>query len=294
MTKSKKKHTRIATQSAPRLTDYQLQTLEHLAHYNFLSKRQLLRLGVTTEQGNLNKRVIKPLVWHKLIHCIDQGYYVTSLTPLGASTVETELGYPPGSVPHFRLNSDTNYTHRLQCVDFRITLDDYCLHQGKDVSFCYCDYENVSTQLGRFRSKLRKYYSDTLYTEADLEFQTLTRKTGNRNLYVFEMHRQHRASRIHEQLAFHSVSLKKQIIQNHYEFPDPPVILSLYEEPATLKTVFSRVRSDRRFTGVQDCFCFAVLGEVLSDFSGSWTFLDPALVGKSPFPGQKTKPKQNT
>ena len=286
MTNPNRKRTRIATLSAPRLTDYQLQALEHLARYHFLSKRQLLHLGVTTEQGNLSKRVIKPLVSHKLIHCIDQGYYITALTPQGANTVEKELGYPPGSVSQFRLNSDTNYTHRLQCVDFRIALDTYCHRQGKDVTFCYCDYENASTQPGRFVSRLRKYYTDTLYTEADLEFQTHTRNTGNRNLYVLEMHRHHRAGRIHDQLAFHSASLKKQVIQNHYRFPAPPLILSLYEQPATMKTVFSRVQSDRRFAGLHPYFCFGVLDEVLADISHAWTFLDPALEGTSPFPAR--------
>lgn len=264
---------KIRAQQTTQLTQYRLNLLVHLARFNYLTKKQMLYLGITTDQSNLTKRVLKPLIESNQIFCANVGgTYLFALTSSGAETASKILMTPNVYFPPHGIQFMKDLRHRCGCIDVMIRLHQHCEQQGSQIEFLHTYYHNGSSRASKFVPKTRHQVQGNLFTEADIEFM-LTDDNRKRSLFVFEYHRGHRADRIHTQLSYHRIAIALNVLKSCYRFPGNPIVLSVYEKPETMKTVMKRIKYDREFQAVLDCFAFASLDSVLDDFPKAWLSL---------------------
>lgn len=262
---------RLTAMKFIRITPNRRKALYALARFNYLTKAQFLRLGITTDQSNLASRVLRPLTNQPdpLVQVANVGStHVFALTRSGAEMMAEQLEvenvfYPPNGIQYLR-----DFEHRVGTVDFLIQLWRYAKSTGTPPDFLHAYFHNGCSEQSRFIAATRHEIGHGLFTEADLEFRL------NSHLYVFEFHRQNRTGRIYQQLEFHRVALQKGTIAEHYHHPHPPMILSVYENAATRDSVMNRLRVDAPFKPFFSCFAFAVMKDVLEDLSGAWLRLD--------------------
>ena len=178
--------------------------------------------------------------------------------------------YPPNGIQYLR-----DFDHRVGTVHFLIQLWRYAKSQDSPPDFLHAYFHNGCAEKSRFIAATRHDIGNGIFTEADLEFRI------GPHLYLFEYHRQHRVDRIAKQLEFHRIALQHGTVAKHYNHPHSPTILGVYENASTLESVMRRLRVDAPFKPFFPAFAFALLDDVLADFTGAWKRLDDS---PTPFP----------
>ena len=261
-----------------RMTQPRLTCLTELARYHYLSKTQMVRLGVSSDVSNLSQRVLKPLMENGMIRCNDLAKtHLFSLAKDGAEYIAEVLNLESVYYPPNRMQFIKDATHRMQTVDFAIALREHCIKEGKTLDFLHFYFLPKDAKPGPFCSINRLEIDSRIYTEADIHFRT-TDRNGNQTLFVAEIHRQNRAARIVNQLDFHRLSLSRKVVQNHFGSESPPFVLSIYEEEPTMRTVMKRIQFDSDYKPFLSRFLFAMLDELIADFPGAWNSLENGMV----------------
>jgi len=276
-------------------TKHRQNCLVSLAQFFYLTREQMIELGITTALPNLQRRVLEPLLEHRFIvkarikdedshfEAYHPTRHIYGLSKAGADWVSHTLAIPPENVycPPARPKFTKDAIHRSHTISFLIKLRQYCSETQRKTGFVYPYFQNGNSQKGTFHAITRHHFPESFhYTEADLEFDLKT--PDNHHLFVFEYHRGNRPKRIMRQLDFHSKSLELGVVTQHYGFHKHPTVLSLYEKEPTMFTVMDRINDEPSFNKTRPLFLFNTYEKIKADFNTPWLQTDRTPI--SPFP----------
>ena len=192
--------------------------------------------------------------------------------------METErIEYPKGGI---QFSSD--YTHRMNFIDFHISFKRWAEKEKKDVDFFYSYFDKVGSQrAGNVRStaKTRVMLNRTVYTNQENKPfipDGLTKyQDGNKpRLVAIEIHNGTHSKRITHQLLDHLEAIQQGLFNEKFNHDTANFVLSVHENQSTLDSVKRRLRERPEFQSFLPLFLFNKQDQAKADFSKGWTLAD--------------------
>lgn len=261
-----------------RITETQERILTALATYRFLTAAQLRVLGVSDSRRYLYSTLRtltqrRPAVIGELDFGVLPGRGRLSrlyhLTPAGADAVSSITGAapPPTSVRMRLFNSD--YFHRVNCVDFHIALRQWADRHGIVVDFFHTYFDPTNrTVRGGFHPRTRVVVGDgAIIPDAVFAFTT---GDGAQRLCAFEMYNGSRTKYVEKQLAAYLPALKSEAIERTFEYPNAVRTLVVFDDQEATRLALARLLPRGDFEAASTQFFFKTLEEVYPSFSEGW------------------------
>jgi hypothetical protein len=258
--------------------------LQVLAVYRYLTAEQMLRLAVTSSPAHLYA-TLRTLAVRKpaLLVELDFGVLPTRgrlprlyvLTRRGAELLMTHTDAAlevdaPKQVSLF--NSD--YFHRIACVDFHIAVRAWANAQEVTVNFFHTYYDPVpgTSRGGRLAPKTHvKLTQGALVPDAVF---ALTDRASTRRLYVFEMYNGRRTERVAGQLGTYLTALSEKALNKAYDYQHAVRVLLAFDSAENMRSVVERMAREPSFTRAQGHFFFAPLDVIHARFFDGWQRFD--------------------
>ncbi len=276
------------------LTHQQTNVLKALAEFKYLTIKQLIDMGISTNANSVRERSLNPLERHKKrfiksrnfgwkpqIGKLPKVYYlghngVTLLADfLQINTKEIE--YPKGGIQY-----TDDYQHRVNFIDFHIAFKRWTQQQHKDVDFFYSYFDKIGSQRkGKIRSmaKTRVQLNRTVYTQQESKAfipDGITQyQDGNKpRLVAIEIHNGTNSKRITHQLLDHLESIEQALFNKKFDHEPANFVLSVHENQSTLDSVKRRLIERSEFKAFLPLFLFNRQDQVKADFTKGWTLAD--------------------
>ena len=220
-----------------KITETQLQILERLNEYRFLTVGQLLRLGVAKCRKTIDRAIRGLRSKKSLVNFSEFGTFprlgrlprINYLTKHGAETlaeylqIESEkISYPKGVKIFSR-----DYFHRIETIDLHILARTFCnIHEEEGIEFDFFQayFEHTgANHWGDPKKPKREAVNKIKIDEKtaiipDCIFQ-ITDPRGKPWLFVGEIYRGHTTKRVHQQLGRYLTATGKGSIDKAYNFP---------------------------------------------------------------------------
>ena len=274
-----------------KITRQQQSVLEALAEFRYLTIPQMLEMKISKNADSLRNYSLNRLInsHRKAIKSHDFGwipqrgrlarvYYLTGYgTEILAEAwrMETDqIEYPKGGI---QFSSD--YTHRMNFIDFHISFKRWAEKENKDVDFFYSYFDKVGSQrAGKVRStaKTRVMLNRTVYTEQENKPfipDGLTKyQDGDKpRLVAIEIHNGTHSKRITHQLLDHLEAIEQGLFSDKYEHENNSFVLSVHENQSTLDSVKKRLLERPEFKPFLPLFLFNKQDQTKADFAKGWT-----------------------
>lgn len=276
------------------ITQQQQKVLEALAEFRYLTAHQLSEMGISKNVTSLRDKSLARLERHNkhYIKSHDFGwipqrgrlsrvYYLTHngrelLADIHRIDPET-IEYPKGGIQY-----SSDYTHRVNFINFHINFKRWAEQQKKAVEFFYSYFDKVGSQrAGKVRStaKTRVLLTRTVYTEQDNKPfipDGLTRyQDGDKSrLVAIEIHNGTHSQRITQQLLEHLEAIQQGLFNEKFNHETANFVLSVHENQSTLDSVKRRLMERPEFTPFLPLFLFNRQDQTTSDFATGWTLAD--------------------
>ena len=261
-----------------RLTETEERILRALATYRFLTPQQMRMCGVSQSRRHLYT-ILSTLSRRspKLIAELDFGVLpgkgrlprVYYLTKAGADLLDFEGREVPRTPSRVRLfNSD--YFHRVNCVDFHIALRNWATASGASVDFfhSYFDPAPERTSRGGLHPRTRIKLADrVLVPDAVFSFTT---PNSLPRLCAFELYNGRRTARVESQLSAYLAALDSEAIEETYRYPHAVRILAVFDDPAGERLAHARISQRPDFATYAPSFFLKTLEAVSTDFVHAW------------------------
>lgn len=276
------------------LTEYQVSTLQALGRYRFLIVPQIARLagggmkhfpkyfsahvlpGLDTARAPLVGRVRYPV--SRLYGKRHDLFY---LTEHGALALSEILGRPAESyrtaAPRHAVERD--FAHRVAYIDVCIGLREWIAAREDARILRFADYfdraplePRAGAARSGFVSRTRVQIDADRYIEPD--GITLFSDGERRRLFAVEMHMDRPPGEIVRQLENHAHALASGTLPSLYGCRESNLVLSVHENPETLRKAVARLREVPHFSDFLPAFAFAVLDDVRKDFPTAWKKAD--------------------
>lgn len=270
--------------------------LKALATYRFMTPKQLMRVGVTSEKSHLyqvlrrltaqnpaHERTPKAAPTKRrrpaLVREFDFGAIpglgrldkICMLTPRGAAVLaEHDPYYEALRVPRDATIFTSDYGHRVGCVDFHIALRAWAASAGTEVDFFDAYYDPGSGGAGRaLRGKTRialrrgAFAPDAIFALID--------PRGVRKLYAFEFYGNRTTAYISDKLTAYLSAIDQEAIEKAYQYKDYAArILCVFDSSNGMRLVCERVRALPAFQAESASFWIAHKEAVDGDFVSAW------------------------
>ncbi len=266
-----------------RITETEEAIFAALATFRYVTAYQLMRLGVTKAKPHLYEtlrslKIRKPAVIKEL----DFGTLVRhgrlpriyALTPYGAEILQEARA--DGSVvdaPKRVRIFNTDYFHRVNCVDFHIALHVWARDSGAHIDFYDTYYDPMAEAGGgylRQKTQLR-LKNGVIVPDALFAFTT---GDGTKRLYALEMYNGRKTLRVEKQLALYVVTINEEAIERAFSYDHAVRILCIFDDPEGLRLVGERVRQQNTLGSDADYFFTKTLDEVRVNFLDDWGTFD--------------------
>ena len=261
-----------------RLTETEERILTALATYRFLTPQQMVFAGVSHSRRHLYA-TLTTLARRspKLTSELDFGVLpgkgrlsrIYHLTPAGAELLEGEGRGEATAPARVRLfNSD--YFHRLNCVDFHLTLRTWAELHGATIDYfhTYFDHSEKRTSRGGIQPRTRiAAASGAIVPDAVFAFTTAD---GAQRLCAFEMYNGVRTARVEQQLADYLPVLEHGAIEDAYAYEHAVRILAVFDTSAGETLARTRLASRADFRTFAPSFFFKTLEEARVDPIANW------------------------
>lgn len=262
------------------LTETEQSIFEALATYRYLTAEQMMRLGVTSAKRHLYVvlRKLKLRQPHVIVE-LDFGTLVGhgrlprlyALTPRGAEILSEALRYDehidaPKRVTKFK----RDYFHRMNCVDFHITLRLWAKRHGAAIDFfeTYYDHATEQSARGGFYPKTRiRISSGVLVPDAMFSFTT---RDGKQRLCAFEMYNGTETGRVQKQLRRYVAAHNEEAIEDTYKYEAAARLICVFDTKRGQELVKSRMAGDRGFSAFAPFVFSKTIGEVGENFVSGW------------------------
>jgi hypothetical protein len=268
-----------------------LQVLEYLHTYRFLTAPQFFRLGVTShiestrrtlrcclsggrkyvaaaEFGALPRRGRLPRVYYLTKHGAELLADVWRVDP-------ATINYPVGTPLYFR-----DYFHRNATTDFQIELRQFAGAHEAEVEFFHTYFDtrgaNRSADPAARLQRLTKVPLGDSFFIPDAIF-AVRPPDGSRYLYALEVYNGIDTGRVHRQLTKHRRALEEGRLSELHRYPQAHRVLCVFENDHALRAAAERLRADPAFAvgGMRNQFAFSTLDALRKDFATGWEFFQP-------------------
>ena len=277
------------TRTQAALPETNLQVMEHLHAYRFLTAPQLVRLGVASHINSLRRTLRRFETGRKYVDWEEFGVLpqigrlprVYYLTERGARylaeawRVEPEaINYPRGVKLFSR-----DYFHRGATIDFHIELCCFAAQYGLTVEVFHSYFDTTGANRNENPAyrlhHLSKVPLEDSFFIPDAIFAVRT-PDGARYLFALEVYNGIDTKRVHAQLEKHLVALGEGRISELYGYPRAHRVLCVFETESALQAAVRRLCDDPAFTDqMRHQFAFSTLAELRTGFAACWRFLTP-------------------
>lgn len=262
------------------ITERQLQILEHLAEFKYLTSAQIMALLEVKTLPHVNILLNKlsdgksPLTRFK-----DFGFYpgygrlprIHFLTLKGADFLAENLGIqrekikvPKERVPMFQ----RDYFHRVATVDFNIGLRGFCTSNGfEKLFFDYYFDQNGSQRHNTAKAKNALPVGD---------FQIIPDGIGKitngeiENLFLFEQHNGKDSKRAIKQIFNHMQAIAEMSANEKYNHQKSVRVLYVFESESCKKSVVRELHNRHDIVNFKEYFLFKTKDQLKESFSKNW------------------------
>lgn len=266
------------------ISEKQLQVLEQLSIYKYLTSKQLFRMGIYSSEKVTRDLALTPLKKSPLnyIKAVDFGFYpskgrlhsIHHLTKKGAlfleetSREEGKVFYPKGKVDFSR-----DYFHRTQFIDLHIALRQWAEATGQEVLFFDSYFESSKDRQGKkfVASTQVQLFNRSVTPDGNF---CLLMADQQKRLFTLELHRGNNLEKIKAQLYRHSQIFENNLLADKYNHPFNHYILSVYEDEKTLRNIKRAIQEESFLKDYTKCFLFSTLDSAIEFFSKSWHYAD--------------------
>ena len=263
-----------------------LQIMEHLHTFRFLTAPQLFRLGVASHLNSVRRALRRFDTNRKLVDFDEFGalprigklpriYY---LTHRGAKCLaeawrvdQKEINYPRGVKLFSR-----DYFHRVATIDFHVELRLFSEKHDIAVEFFHTYFDtkgaNRNTKPGDRLERLTKIPMKDGVFIPDGVFAVRT-PDGERYLFSLEIYNGRDTKRVHQQLEKHLLCLREGSITELYGFQKANRVLCVFESEPALRAIEKRLAGDEVFSAAKRQFSLTTLPRIRENFAAGWVFL---------------------
>ena len=269
------------------VSEIQLQILERLNDYRFLTVAQMIEIGISSSKHTLSRniRALRDGGGKRaFIDYVDFGTFPTIgrlsrihyITKKGAKLLaealqidSSEINHPKGIKLFTR-----DYFHRVQTVDLHISARKFAERYKLDFEFFHTYYEHTGANNSKNpnqpkRQALTKIPLKDSYFIPDCIFKMIDPK-GEPWLFTGEIYRGHTTKRTQQQLIKHLEALEHASINKVYNYPRSVRILVVCEQEGAMIALQKRVKNDPLFKHSEAYFLFATLATIKADFATQW------------------------
>lgn len=232
------------------LNSKQIKIVQALSRYKFLSRSQMVRLGIEYYKSNFSK-YCSPLVKADYIGQLDGKKYdlgiIYYLKRKGASYIENnDLKISPdiNYVRNDPNNSTQFWQHRKYAIDCQIELNASSQELNIPVLFYERDIETVGSikKDGQLIRKTRITFDNGRYIEPDANFKIST-PNGDK-LYCLELENRTYTKQSFEKMQRHISALNQKLLSKKYDHPKAYRILMVYTDISIMNAVMSEVKNN--------------------------------------------------
>lgn len=262
------------------ITERQLQILEHLSEFKFLTTSQLTGLLGVQTITSINV-LLRKLSEGKgaLTKNKDFGFYpgfgrlprIHFLSPKGVDFLEENLGIERNKIKAPKENKlmfQRDYFHRVATVDFNIGLRAFCLENGfEKLFFDYYFDMNGSQRNGTGKAKNALPIGD---------FQIIPDGVGKitngemENLFLFEQHNGKDSKRAIKQIFNHIQAIAELSANKKYSHKKSVRVFYVFESESCKKTVLREFYNRSDLISFKEYFLFKTQEQLKTNFSSDW------------------------
>ena len=262
--------------------------LEALARFKYLTPKQFMKIGVGTSQITYLRKNLQYLRERRkpLISCHSFNFpdpkkgrieSLHFLKPHGKKACleelfleEDEIRMPIGNSIAYK-----DYFHRVTTIWFHIALWQWANSHGRNITLfdTYFDKTGNNRVSGNLRAKNRLTLANGEYLIPDATI-ILEHTDGNKELFLFEMHRGDDAGRAIRQIYKHCKAQYLGSPQTEYGLQQPYQILIIFEFERCMNATIKQAQTHPRLANMLEYFLCKTQDEILnSDFCEGWITL---------------------
>ena len=269
------------------LNDTQINTLEALEKYRYLTAQQFVEIGLFKNQKQARDKYLSLLKRKRNppIKAVDFGFVagkgrlpqIHHLTQYGAEILADLQGvdiekirYPVGAVQFSR-----DYFHRVEFISLHIALRRYAEHTGQAVEFFHSYFDSTGNQRQKNSQLIRdtqvKLFNKNIVPDGNFR---LDMQDGEKRLFTLELHKGRHTKTIIKQLETHAQLIEQELLPEKYNHPNDNYILSVYDTAGTMEAVKRRFLDSKLLSEYKDYYIFNTVEHISKGFSNNWHYFN--------------------
>lgn len=266
-------------QDIEQLTTSEMAIMEALGRFRYLTTPQLVRAEASPSVRHV-QRVLRRLMQRArpLVGGLEFGSIPTIgrlhrlhyLTERGATILE-DAGHDWESIkfPHRVRLFPHDYWHRVDCVDFHISVAKWAAVTGTEIGEfnTYYDHGKIGAD-GRAHPRSRVAWAEgSLVPDAVFTF---TPADGIARLCAFEMHKGKDTARLTPKLKNYLTACRQQALEAPYSVKGSARVLMVFDNENTLHKLRGRIERENLLQEREQQFFGKTLADIEQDFRGGW------------------------
>jgi len=264
------------------ITERQLQIMEHLAEFKYLTSAQVMALLGVKTLPHVNILLNKLSDGRgALTRFKDFGFYpgygrlprIHFLTPKGADFLAENLDIehekikvPKERMPMFQ----RDYFHRVSTIDFNIGLRNLCLKKGFEKQF----FDYYFDQTGSQRNSTAKAKNALSVGDFQIIPDGIGKITNGEteSLFLFEQHNGTDAKRAVKQIFNHITALGEGAVNEKYNYPKGVRVFYVFERESCARSVANELKKYPNIEPYKEFFLFSTNDLMSNNFNTWYTF----------------------
>lgn len=258
----------------------QVQILQALARYRFLSYSQIIRLGIFNHTSNLSITVSgirerkRPMV-RKIPHRRgdETRLYLTKFGMEVLCKLRPD-DYTPDNVQYLKrvlYTDNQNAAHRTSAISIQIELDFACHEAGIPLLLCERDIDKLGNRArdNNLISMTAIEYENKKLINPDLVF--IIQTSSQKELYLLELENGDDHGKSFEKCIKHAKALLKGSANTKYKHTHAGYrTLWVFDNETTMRGTMKRIQASPFFDNLTDFFLFKPLDQINANFWGGW------------------------
>jgi hypothetical protein len=262
------------------MKERELNTLEALARFKYLTAHQLARIFGVKSAGNMSvlfkglEDRKKPLVGHREFGIDPQKGRLSRihfLTAYGRDFVRDELDYADESIK-FAKNAHSvfkrDYYHRQYTVDFNIAFQKWLGSQGHQFGFLDYYFDKSGSNRNGTGVALNAIQVNDFQIIPDAIGQFYTEERPY--LFLFEQHNGADKMRAVKQIGAHCLAIAEGSASDKYRINSAARVYYVFEFESCKRAVMNELKNDPHFENFNQYFLFKTMDSLTNNFYSGW------------------------
>lgn len=264
------------------ITERQLQILEHLAEFKYLTTDQVMGL-----LGNRGRPYVLQLLnglsdgKRPLTRFKDLGFYpgvgrlprVHFLTPHGVRFLVENLGMQREEIKAPKERNplyQRDFFHRVATVNFNIFVRNFCRENQLEKVF----FDYYFDQIGNQRNNTAKAKNALSVGDFQIIPDGIGKITDgeNENLFLFEQHNNNDSKRAIKQIYGHITAISEGLASEKYNYPKGVRVFYVFEHEACARSVTQQLNNLPEAADYKEFFLFSTSDLIQKNFNNWYTF----------------------